>query len=167
MNTPVENIKFTKTFRTKVLLFDEATSGGTTTFGRYYFDDIRELNGKQIVGFSVDLGFDAATRPASITNADNTNFAQGLPYINANVFDLPALFLNFYNTEKELILDNFPALLATGYNAKNATIIFGPPLGQRYIFPLDCKLDIRSCYIFGNATLIPDNVVVSINFYYN
>ena len=40
MNTPVENIKFTKTFRTKVLLFDEATSGGTTTFGRYYFDDI-------------------------------------------------------------------------------------------------------------------------------
>ena len=69
MNTPVENIKFTKTFRTKVLLFDEATSGGTTTFGRYYFDDIRELNGKQIVGFSVDLGYGAVTRPASITNA--------------------------------------------------------------------------------------------------
>jgi hypothetical protein len=167
MNTPVENMNFKKTFRTKVLLFNEGGTGGTTVFGRYYFDDIRELNGKQIVGFSVDLGYDAVTRPASITNADYTNYTQGLAYTNATIFDLPALFLNFYNTEKELILDNFPALLATGYNAKNATILFGPPLGQRYIFPLDCKLDIRSCYIFGNATLIPDNVVVSVNFYYN
>lgn len=167
MNYPVENIKFTKTYRTKVLLFNEATSGGTTTFGRYYFDDIRELTGKQIVGFNVDLGYHAVTQPATITDTDQTATAQGLPYINAQVFDLPLLFLNFYNTERELILDNFPALLATGYNLKNATILFGPPLGQRYIFPLDCKLDIRSSYIFGNATLIPDNVVVSINFYYN
>jgi hypothetical protein len=167
MNQPAQNIKFTKTFRTEVLLFNEATSGGTTTFGRYYFDDIRELNGKQIVGFSVDLGYNAVTRPATITNDDFTQYTQGANYSIATEFDLPALFLNLYNDQKELILDNFPALLATGFNAKNATIFFGPPLGQRYIFPLDCKLDIRSSYIFGNATLIPDNVVVSVNFYYN
>lgn len=173
MNQPAQNIKFTKTFRTEVLLFNESTSGGTTTFGRYYFDDIRELNGKQIVGFSVDLGYNAVTRPATITNNNFTQYTQGANYSIATEFDLPALFLNLYNDQKELILDNFPALLATGINTKNATIFppkggpFGISLGQRYIFPLDCKLDIRSSYIFGNATLIPDNVVVSVNFYYN
>ena len=115
MNELAQNIKFTKTFRTEVLLFNEATNGGTTTFVRYYFNDIIELNGKQIVGFSVDLGYNAVTRPATITNDDFTKFTQGANYSIATEFDLPALFLNLYNDQKELILDNFPALLATGF----------------------------------------------------
>jgi len=150
-----------------VLLFDAATSGGTTTFGRYYFDEIRELSGKRIVGFNVDLGLHQVTSPCNISAKDNTGTVHGQPYQNAYVFDVPNFFLNIYNDQKELILENFPCLLAANYNLNSGINSGGGKKpGTKYIFPLDTKINIRESYIFGNANLILDNVVISVNFYY-
>lgn len=156
-----------KTFRTRVLLFNEGTTGGTNTFGRYYFDEIRELTGKTIVGFNVDLGNSAATDPGNISFDDYTGFANGFRYQNATKFDLPYFFLNIYNDQKELILENFPCYLATGINL-NSGYNNGPGkrFGTKYIYPINSKINIRESFIFGNANLTPDNVVISVNFYY-
>ena len=166
----VQDLEYCKSYRTRVLLFNEGTTGGTVTFGRYYFDEIRELVGKTILGINVDLGNTSVLDPGNITFDDYTGFAAGMQYQNASKFDLPLFFLNLYNDKKELIVENFPAYLLTGINLNSGingsnNPAFAKP-GKKYIFPLNTKLNIRESYFFGNANLTADNVVISVNFYY-
>lgn len=166
----VQDLNYLKSYRTRVLLFDEGTTGGTNTFGRYYFDEIRELVGKTIVGINVDLGNTSALDPGNISFDDYTGFAANFRYQNATKFDLPYFFLNLYNDQKELIMENFPCYALTDVNLNsgingNANPILTRP-GQKYIYPLNTKINVRASYIFGNANLTPDNVVISVTFYY-
>lgn len=162
----LSNPKFTKTFRTTVQMFRDPTIG-TNVFGRYYFSEIRELYGKQIVGFNVDPGEFNNFFPYSITSLDFTTFVNNNPlYIADLQIPLKSLFINIYNDKDELIIDNFPAAAATDHN----TTTFGVMniFNKKNIIPLDCKIDIRKSYIFGNfAALGIDNLAISVNFYYN
>lgn len=159
------NLQAVKTFRTAVLLFDNATTGGTNTFGRYYFDEIRELSGKNIVGFNIDLNPQFGVLPGNISNFDYTHTAAGQPYVIASKFELESFFLNLYNDKKELVLENFPCLLATNLNLNSGNNLTPTP-GRKRVYPLGTKLNIRESYVYGNANLLPDNVVISVNFYY-
>jgi hypothetical protein len=162
----LSNPKFTKTFRTTVQMFRDTTAG-TNVFGRYYFNEIRELYGKNIVGFNVDPGEFNNFYPYSIPNPDYTTFVNNNGLYMADLqIPLKNLFINIYNNQDELIIDNFPAAAATNYN----TTTFGVMsiFNKKNIIPLDCKIDIRKSYIFGNISLLGvDNLAVSINFYYN
>ena len=157
------NYLCTKIYRLNVQLFREP--GTLTSFGRYYFPEIRELNNKQIVGICVNIGGAAKTDDANIVDVDTTNFLQGINYTIANANSLKNFFLNIYNQEKVLIMENFPCLQLADYNAQygnNNTIKH-----QRKIYPLNSKINIRECYIFGDTTTAKANLCVSMNFYYN
>ena len=157
------NILCTKIYRLNVQLFLEAGSGAQ--FGRYYFPEVRELNGKEIVGINVNIGGNAATSLANIVEIDTTNFAQGISYTIADDTALKSFFVNIYNDKKILIMENFPALQLADWNSlygSNRTTKH-----QRKIYPLNTKLNIRECYIFGDASLAKDNLCISMNFYYN
>ena len=165
MNNIGNNTECLKTFRTIVRLFENASIGTTNTFGRYYFDEIRELVGKNIVGFNIDLNSQFGFLPGNIPNNDYTLSAQGIPYTYASKFELDKYFLNFYNDKEELILENFPCLLATNLNinsGNNST----PTPGKKRVYSLNTKIDIRKCFIFGQALSNFSNLVISVNFYY-
>lgn len=160
----LSNPQFKKTFRTTVQMFREATTG-TNAFGRYYFDDIRELYGKNIVGFNVDAGNLNVLYPSNLPPLDKTTFVNGQPlYVAELQLTLQYFYLNLYNDQGELILDNFPCGAATNYN-NNYSI--PPRYSKKNILPLDTKIDIRKSYIFGNFAAIGiDNLGISVNFYY-
>ena len=161
------NYESVKIYRTRVLLFDEATTGGTQTFGRYYFDEIRELNDKLIVGFNVNIGYDSVLYYADISQTDFTQTTQGQNIGYATRFDLPYFYLNIYNDKKELIVENFPALLAANWNLnQQPNFTLGRHGGTNFIYPLNSKINIKESYFFGNANLTPDNVAISVTFYY-
>jgi hypothetical protein len=168
----LSNPSFLKTFRTTVQMFKDTTTG-TNTFGRYYFDEIRELTGKNIVGFNVDAGDISALFQNNITNQDETVFINNAPlYVAELQLTLQNFYLNFYNENSELIIENFPCAAAFNYNEfKNYGALY-PGLTGFYkfknIIPLDTKINIRKSYIFGNFSALGiDNLGISVNFYYN
>jgi len=165
-HAPGNNYECLKIYRTRVLLFDEATTGGTTTFGRYFFDEIRELTDKTIVGFNVNIGQDSVIYYADVPANDYTQTVQGTNMQYATRFDLPYFYLNIYNDKKELIVENFPTLLAANWNLNQQPNVSAKHGGTNFIYPLNSKINIRESYVFGNASLTPNNVAISVTFYY-
>lgn len=165
MHQDGNNIESLKTFRALVRLFNEPTTGGTNTFGRYYFDEIPQLQNKIIVGFNVDLNPEFGVLPGNLWLYDYTKIVGGLPAYNANAATLAELFLNIYNDRDELIMENFPCLQATSINL-NSGNWSTPKKGEKKVFPLNTKIKIKQSFIFGNSNFTQNNIVVSINFYY-
>jgi hypothetical protein len=164
----LSNPQFLKTFRTTVRMFREATTG-TDTFGRYYFDEIRELTGKNIVGFNVDAGNINALFQSNLPQLDLTTFVNNAPlYVAELQLTLQSFYLNFYNENEELIIENFPCAAAANYNeVKNFPVLYPGRFKYKNIIPLDTKINIRKSYIFGNFSALGiDNLGISVNFYY-
>ena len=164
----LSNPQFLKTFRTTVQMFRDTTTG-TNTFGRYYFDEIRELTGKNIVGFNVDAGDLNVLYQNNITYQDQTIFINNAPlYIAELQLTLQNFYLNFYNESEELIIENFPCAAAANYNEqKTFPVIYPGFFKYKNIIPLDTKINIRKSYIFGNFSALGiDNLGISVNFYY-
>ena len=150
-------------------MFRDATTG-TNTFGRYYFDEIRELSGKNIAGFNVDAGRINALYANNLPQLDLTTYVNNAPlYVAELQLTLQSFYINFYNENDELIVENFPCGAATNYNEfKPIPVAFPGFFKYKNIIPLDTKINIRKSYISGNFSALGiDNLGISVNFYYN
>ena len=102
------NYEAVKAKRVLINLFREGT--GTQIYGRYFFDEYPELINKTIVGIKFNQNLDSQQDIASDFEifADYSATNLGLPIGYVDSIISRDLFMNLYNSNNELIIQNFP-----------------------------------------------------------
>lgn len=156
------NLESVKAKRINLNLFDD--SGNAQLYGRYFFNEYPDLIDKKIVGIkwnrnlgqSQDDGADFDVLSDYTTN----NLGYGVYYVDDQASRY--LFLNLYNTDKELIIQNLPI---STLNQPSYAVNTGEKFGKIPAF--DVKLDLKSSYVFVTQTFSPaEKLSLSLTFYY-
>lgn len=150
--------EITKQYRIEVLIPPVAVNGPITP---NYFPDANFLQGKNITGINIDIGYFIGGQGNNLPQTTQT--PQGLALI-ADQIQLKYLYLTLYNTNNEIIFDMTPAMFFANFNRNYPNKDFGTR--KKNIIPLDTKLDIRKCYVRGVPGLTNILTVVSINLFY-
>lgn len=145
------------------LFYDDLS---TTLNGRYFFNEYPDLNEKTIVGIKFN------TNTAGFDNTEDffqIGLGAGTGYLDNNIGQQVLyadratgryLYLNLYNNENELILQNFPL------NLLNPPLLSTTTLGGK-ITAFNSKLNLKNSYIFCTYPVaLPALVAVSLTFYY-
>jgi hypothetical protein len=157
------NYEAVKAKRILVNLFRDGV--GSQIYGKYFFDEYPELNNKTIVGIKWNQNFDSQDENVSsdfYVQSDYSSNNLGIGVYYADNFDAQTLFLNLYNSNNELIIQNFPlSCLNQPLNILPINNMYGN------ITPFDVKLNLKASYIFvtqiGNPAA---RTAVSLTFYY-
>lgn len=132
-----------------------------------FFPEEEHITGKLITGLSIDIApprnppnqynfpanditFQTPTGAASVNNAESLSY----------------MYLTLYNTDREIIFDNTPLNLFSGYNSNYPQPGAGLRNGKKQIIPMQCKLNLRECYVKGTPGFTLFNSIISFNFYY-
>lgn len=156
------NFEAVKAKRVLINLFRENT--GTEIYGRYFFDEYPELINKTIVGIKFNQNLDSQQDNASDFEiyADYTATNLGLPIGYVDSFYSRFLFMNLYNSNNELIIQNFPI---SCLNQPLEPISSNDKFGN--ITPFDVKLNLKASYIFVTAAGNPiSKTALSLTFFY-
>jgi hypothetical protein len=156
------NYEAVKAKRVLVNLFREGT--GTQIYGRYFFDEYPELINKTIVGIKFNQNLDSQQDVGSdfevFADYSATNLGLPINYIDS-IFSRN-LFMNLYNSNNELIVQNFPI---SCLNQPLEPISSNDKFGN--ITPFDVKLNLKASYIFVTAQGNPAaKCALSLTFYY-
>lgn len=128
-----------------------------------YFEEQGQLKDKTITGLSIDIGV-PRNPPLQFNLSDNyTNI--GLQKLNS-AQTLSYMYLTLYNTNDEIIFDQAPLNLFTGYNSNYPLPNTGQRNGKKQIIPLNTKINIRQSYVKSTPGFTAFNSVISFNFYY-
>jgi hypothetical protein len=128
-----------------------------------YFEEQGQLKDKTITGLSIDIGV-PRNPPLQFNLSDNyTNI--GLQTLNS-AQTLSYMYLTLYNTNDEIIIDQAPLNLFTGYNSNYPLPNTGQRNGKKQIIPLNTKINIRQSYVKSTPGFTAFNSVISFNFYY-
>ena len=150
--------EITKQYRIEVLIPPVAVNGPITP---NYFPDANFLQGKNITGINIDIGFLIFGEGNNLPQLTKT--PQGDALI-CDTIQLRYLYLTLYNTNNEIIFDMTPAMFFTNFNRNYPNRI--PSTRKKHIIPLNTQLDIRKCYVRGVPGLTNILSVVSINLFY-
>jgi len=153
------NIEAYKAKRVVINLFNDANS--SNNYAKYFFDEYPELNNKKIVGIKLNSNADERSVYQDdfkdvVTTLDNNVGIQS-NYIDATAYG-KYLFLNIYNKENELIIQNFPVVnLAQNFIDNNDQANRGK------IIPFDMYVNLKRSFIFSSI-VFPGGSTSSISF---
>ena len=158
------NLESYKAKRVTINLFNDPSS--SNNYGKYFFDEYPELQNKKIVGIKLNSGaIDRAVLQDDfyeVSNSLDNNLGIVTGYIDVTSY-AKYLFLNIYNKENELIIQNFPIVnLAQNFINNNDQYNRGK------IMPFDMYINLKRSFIFSNLVFNAptDQLTVSFTFFY-
>lgn len=125
---------------------------------RFYFPDDFELNGKEIVGIVANT-----CRQTFIWDGDiNGTKTPGTLQYGLTSAEMAQFAATFVNEKGEEILQNTPL------NCLNSLRVFaGFARFPGFVFPINCKLNLRSCYLKSLQPASSFNGYAVFTFYFN
>ena len=131
-----------------------------------FFEEQGQLKGKTITGISIDIAPPRSGTQFNIAPTDPTVVTNlGAPAINSAV-DLSYMYLTLYNENQEIIFDQAPLNLFSGYNSAYPQPGLGLRNGKKQIIPVNTKINIKQSYVKGTPGFTLFNSIISFNFYY-
>jgi hypothetical protein len=156
------NLESYKAKRVVINLFNDA--GSTNNYAKYFFNEYPELNNKKIVGIKLNSNADERATYQDdfkdIVNSLDNNLAIDSSYLDATAY-AKYLFLNIYNKENELILQNYPV-----GNLSQNFIDNNNQDNRGKIIPFDIYINLKTSYIFSSINWTGGNQSISFTFYY-
>lgn len=157
------NITAVKAKRVVVNLFNDPAA--SNNFAKYYFDEYPELNNKKIVGIKFNAGVIGGVYAGEdfqgvYNNLDN-NIGQQSGYVG-NLGYARFLYLNLYDKENNLIIQNYPlANLSQPLNYYTTS-------NNGKILAVDTYLNLKNSYIFSSQVYTgpTQESSVSLTFFY-
>jgi hypothetical protein len=157
------NLESYKSKRVTINLFNDPNA--SNQFAKYYFDEYPELQNKKIVGIKFNAGVIGGLYEGEdfqeVYNSLDNNIGQNSGYVD-NLGYARYLFLNLYNKNNELIIQNFPLVnLCQNFNTYDQ-------YNRGKIIPFDCYLNLKRSYIFSSLVYTgpTQESTVSLTFYY-
>lgn len=157
------NIKAYKSKRVIINLFNDPNS--SNQFAKYYFDEYPELNNKKIVGIKFNAGTIGGLYEGEdfqgVYNSLDNNIGQNSGYVD-NLGYARFLFLNLYDRENNLIIQNYPLV-----NLCQNFVTYDQ-YNRGKIIPFDVYLNLKRSYIFSSQVYTgpTQESTVSLTFYY-
>lgn len=158
------NFEAVRAKRIVINLFNDPAS--SNDYAKYYFDEYPELNNKKIVGIKFNAGIIGGLLGGEdfqgvYNNLDN-NIGQQSGYVDNAVGYGRLLYINLYDRENRLIIQNYPLNnLSQPYNVYEQ-------YNYGRIMPINTYLNLKNSYIFSSQVFLgpTQESSVSLTFFY-
>lgn len=134
---------------------------GVLNYARYYLPELPEINKGKVVGIQAHLRLENLTQPSYVpvpTTNPGTGSGTG---VNWGTLYGKISTLNLVNDEDRLVIENFPLIQLSGFNATDPNV--------QKIMPFDLKVNTKKSYIYffpQSAAVISSLFYVNLTFFY-